>query len=252
MKIVLATGGFDPIHAGHIHYLREAKKLGDILIAGINSDEWLIRKKGRAFMSLYERQLIVSAIDCVDAAYRFDDTDGSACALIKDMQLQYPNDEIIFANGGDRNVHNIPEFQVPNVEFAFGVGGNNKMNSSSWLLDEWKSPKTLRNWGQFRVIYDVPSTKVKELVIEPKHSLSLQRHAKRSEYWFVSEGRCDVKGTLSNGYSLPTQLLTKHSTHHVPVGEWHQLCNPYDEPCKIVEIQYGEECVEDDIERKNA
>lgn len=252
MKVVLATGGFDPIHAGHVRYLQESKKLGDLLIVGLNSDAWLTRKKGRPFMKIDDRFAVISSMACADKVIEFNDDTNNSLDAIRIVKEMYPNDTIIFANGGDRNSSNIPELQVPNIEFAFGVGGDHKMNSSSWLLDEWKAPKTIRDWGQYRVIYDVSSTKVKELTIEPKHSLSLQRHTKRSEYWFVSEGRCDVKGTLSNGYPLPTQLLTKHSTHHVPVGEWHQLCNPYDEPCKIVEIQYGEECVEDDIERKYA
>lgn len=250
MKIVLVTGGFDPIHSGHISYLQEAKNLGDILIVGLNSDMWLMRKKGKPFMKIDDRLAVISSIGYVNKVIQFNDDSNNSIDAIRIVKELYPNDTIIFANGGDRNASNIPEFQVKDIEFAFGVGGEQKMNSSRWLLDEWKAPRTIRNWGQYRVIYDVKGTKVKELTINPNESLSMQKHHRRSEYWFVSEGRCDVRGTLSNGYPLPTQLLTKHSTHHVPVGEWHQLCNPYDEPCKIVEIQYGEECVEDDIERK--
>ena len=167
MKIVLVTGGFDPLHSGHIKYLREAAQLGDKLIVGVNSDNWLERKKGRAFMPLYERQLIVSSIDGVDAAYRFNDDDGSACAFIEDMKAQYPGDEIIFANGGDRTKENIPEMRVNDVEFVFGVGGQDKQNSSSWILGEWKSPKTERPWGYYRVLHEVSGTKVKELTINP-------------------------------------------------------------------------------------
>lgn len=142
-KIILATGGFDPLHSGHIAYLKAAKELGDMLIVGVNSDEWLTRKKGRAFMNQYERMLVVSELACVDAAYKFDDRDGSARAFIKDMRKQYPTSIIIFANGGDRLDTNIPEMDVdlPNVKFAFGIGGFNKLNSSSEILENWIADK---------------------------------------------------------------------------------------------------------------
>lgn len=249
MKIVICTGGFDPIHSGHIEYLREARTLGDQLIVGVNSDAWLERKKGRPFMPHRERMLVVSALDCVDAAYQFNDNDGSARELLKSMKAQYPKDEIIFANGGDRTDKNIPEMDIDGVKFVFGVGGFNKANSSSWILAEWKAPKTERQWGYYRVLHDVPGMKVKELTIDPGKSLSMQRHDNRSEYWIVSEGQAVVKSRLDGGYQLPSVTLRKHVEYHISTRDWHQLCNPFDEPCKIVEIQYGERCDEDDIER---
>lgn len=250
MKIVLVTGGFDPLHSGHVEYFKAAKALGDVLIVGINSDAWLERKKGRAFMPWRERYMIVSKIKYVDQATYFNDDDGSATQFIEDMKKQYPNDEIIFANGGDRTVTNIPEMNVKGVVFKFGVGGENKANSSSWILEEWKAPKTERSWGYYRVLHEVEGTKVKELTVEPGQSISLQKHNHRSEFWFVSEGECEVFSTMANGYALPITKLAKHKYHYIPAGEWHQVRNPYDVPCKIVEIQYGEECVEEDIERK--
>ena len=77
MKIVVATGGFDPLHGGHINYLKEARKLGDQLIVGVNSDEWLERKKGKPFMSLKERSLIIESLSFVDHVIDFDDHDNS-------------------------------------------------------------------------------------------------------------------------------------------------------------------------------
>jgi len=251
MKYVVCTGGFDPIHSGHIAYLEEARKLGDHLIVGVNSDSWLVRKKGRAFMPVQERTAIVQGLKCVDRVMTWDDSDGSAIRLLEELKKNYPFAEIIFANGGDRTATNIPEMSVKDIVFKFSVGGDNKANSSSWILQEWKSPKTERAWGYYRVLHDVAGTKVKELTIEPGQSLSMQRHEHRAEYWHVSEGRCIVEQQIENGYNLPPVELDTHKNIHIPLGGWHRLCNPYDIPCRIVEIQYGIKCDETDIERRN-
>ena len=137
-RIVLVTGGFDPLHSGHIAYFNAAKKLGDILIVGVNSDDWLTQKKGRSFMPIHERVTIVENLSVVDGCILFDDQDGSAKEAIRNVRQLYPTDQIIFANGGDRTHTNIPEMSVEdnNIEFVFGVGGEDKKNSSSWILNE--------------------------------------------------------------------------------------------------------------------
>jgi cytidyltransferase-like protein len=255
-RIVLVTGGFDPLHSGHIQYFKRAKELGDVLYVGVNSDEWLTRKKGRPFMPLDERLRIIQELRMVDYTIKFNDNDGSARNAIKLVREMHPKDRIIFANGGDRTQDNIPEMDVnddlryKNVEFVFGVGGTDKVNSSSWILEEWKAPKTKRPWGYYRVLHDVPGMKVKELTVNPKSSLSMQKHKKRSEYWIVSEGSCVVNSMTDNGYFLPPTNLNIHEDHYVPVKEWHQLQNISNTPCRIVEIQYGEDCDESDIERQ--
>ena len=251
-KIVLVTGGFDPIHSGHISYFEQAKKLGNILVVGVNSDAWLTRKKGAPFMPLSERTNIVRNLKMVDFVIDFDDSDGSAKNAIEMVRQSYPRDEIIFANGGDRTNDNIPEMDVAgsNTKFVFGVGGFNKANSSSWILEEWRAPKTERPWGYYRVLHNVSGMKVKELTVNPGCSLSVQRHWHRAEYWIVSEGRCVVKTQLDGGYQLPSVTLDRHYEYKINVAEWHQLTNPFDAPCRIVEVQYGENCIEDDIERK--
>lgn len=245
-KIVLVTGGFDPLHSGHIAYLKAAKQLGDILVVGVNSDTWLARKKGQAFMPLLERTAIIRELACVDFVIDFDDGDNTARHAIWMVRQSYPQDQIIFANGGDRTATNIPEMDVndTNLEFAFGVGGENKANSSSWILQEWKAPKTERQWGYYRVLHEAPGMKVKELTVEPGRSLSMQRHAQRREYWVVEEGQCKVETDTG------TLLLDTHQTIDIPVGAWHQLSNPFEKPCRIVEIQYGDACEESDIERR--
>jgi cytidyltransferase-like protein len=251
--IVLVTGGFDPLHSGHLKYFREAKKLGDMLIVGINSDLWLTKKKGRPFMPVWERYEIINNLKMVDQTVVVaDDPDGSCTTFIKETLELFPDAEIIFANGGDRTKENIPEMQVqdPRLSFVFGVGGEDKVNSSSWILTEWKAPKTERPWGYYRVLHEVPGMKVKELTVNPGHSLSMQRHQNRAEYWIVSEGRANVNSMMPGGYSLPTTEIALHEEYKVSINEWHQLTNPHPEPVKIVEIQYGLECDEEDIERK--
>ena len=137
--IVIATGGFDPIHSGHINYLSEAKSLGDLLCVGVNSDAWLTRKKGKYFLPWNERAAIVEHLKPVDRVMDFDDYDGSARDAIRQVRKLYPEDKIMFVNGGDRTSENIPEMSIedPNLEFVFGVGGDYKQNSSSWILKAW-------------------------------------------------------------------------------------------------------------------
>jgi cytidyltransferase-like protein len=251
-KLVLVTGGFDPLHSGHISYFKAAKQLGDLLVVGVNSDSWLTRKKGMPFMPFDERMNIVKNIKDVDYVLEFNDDDNSAKYAITLARQTWPNYQIIFANGGDRTDKNIPEMDLTydNLEFAFGVGGFNKANSSSRILQEWKAPKTERPWGYYRVLHEVPGMKVKELTVNSGKSLSMQRHNLRSEYWIVSEGQCIVNSQTNSGYLLPSKILNRHEEYKISVTEWHQLTNPFENPCKIVEIQYGEQCVEEDIERK--
>lgn len=137
--VVIVTGGMDPIHEGHIEYIKAAKNLGDILVVGLNSDSWLERKKGKAFQNFKTRSAIVESIRYVDKVIDFNDDDGSARDAIAKVQKEYgPYCRYIFANGGDRTATNIPEMEgTENVIFAFGVGGENKLNSSSKIIEEW-------------------------------------------------------------------------------------------------------------------
>jgi len=252
-SIVIVTGGFDPIHSGHIEYIKAARTYGRVMV-GLNSDAWLKRKKGSEFMNFDERKSIVENLKDVMGVIEFDDSDNTACDAIEKVKSLFPNNKIIFANGGDRNSDNIPEMERfkddPTVEFIFGVGGTDKKNSSSWILQEWKAPKTERNWGYYRVLHEVPGMKVKELTVDPGKSLSMQKHDHRSEYWIVSEGTAVVNSCLDGGYTIPPKTLTYHQETQIPAGSWHQLVNMGNTPCRIVEIQYGDKCIEEDIVRK--
>ena len=259
-NIVLVTGGFDPLHKGHIRYFQRAKELGDLLYVGINSDAWLTNKKGRPFLPLIERSTIIQNLKMVDFVIEFpDDPEWSAKNAIKMVREMHPDDTIIFANGGDRNAENIPEMELKNdprydnLVFAFGIGGEEKMNSSSWILEEWKLPKTVRPWGYYRVLHEPNiDCKVKELTVLPGLCLSMQKHEKRSEFWFVSEGEASVYTVSKTSTDVEHRgFYKKFDWLHIEQGEWHRLCNETEKPLRIIEIQYGEACFEDDIERRN-
>jgi D-beta-D-heptose 7-phosphate kinase/D-beta-D-heptose 1-phosphate adenosyltransferase len=254
MKIVLVTGGFDPLHSGHIAYFKAAKALGDMLLVGVNSDAWLTRKKGSPFMPYKERADIIDNIKCVDGiVYDFDDADGSSKDAILEVRKHFPEDTIIFANGGDRTPTNIPEMDIQdnNLEFVFGVGGEDKKNSSSWILQEWKTPKTERPWGYYRVLHeDGPHVKVKELTVDPGKSLSMQRHQYRHEHWFVTEGTATVNTLDADENIVMKNFVMKNMQTYIGHKEWHQLVNQSNAPLKVIEIQFGEQCIEEDIERK--
>ena len=254
MRLIVVSGGFDPIHSGHIEYIKSAKTHGDRVIVALNSDEWLAKKKGKFFMPFDERKVILESISYVDEVINFDDDEMGSCinALYKIKDL-YPNDEIYLANGGDRNKNNIPEMSVPGINFIFSVGGENKKNSSSWILNKWQFYYEERQWGSFFNLFETKNIKVKELIVDPRKSMSFQRHLKRNEIWLVSKGSCEVNSSTSNSKLKSKKIkLNKFDHYLVPIGKWHQIVNPYSKPTHIIEIQYGEECVEDDIERINA
>ena len=136
----IVSGGFDPIHEGHIEMIKASAAASDGVIVLVNSDAWLCRKKGKNFQNMKTRKTILEDLKGVIDVLEFDDTDNSACDGIRKARAKYPDDKLVFANGGDRGKDNIPEIPVCNechVELAFGVGGDNKANASSWILDEW-------------------------------------------------------------------------------------------------------------------
>tara|TARA_B100000963_G_scaffold350529_2_gene360896 strand:- start:6737 stop:7513 length:777 start_codon:yes stop_codon:yes gene_type:complete len=250
MKISVVSGGFDPIHSGHISYINSAKKFGDYLIIALNSDDWLRKKKGKEFMPFEERKSVLENIKNVDEVLDFEDDDlGSCIKALEKIKAKFPDEEIIFCNGGDRGKENIPEMSVSGITFEFSVGGDEKKNSSSWILKNWKYEKERRVWGEFFNLFEDDQVKVKELIIEPKKGMSLQKHHKRSEIWLVSYGKCLVNYSKVSPNEIEEIALDKHNSLHVELGDWHQITNPFNETCKIIEIQYGKETIEEDIER---
>lgn len=291
-KIIVITGGFDPLHSGHLEYIKSAMRTSAFVVVGLNSDDWLIRKKGKYFMPFEERYEIVSSLYATGAVIGFDDTDDTALNAIRKVRELCPENTIIFGNGGDRDLINSPETAIEddNVEFVFGLGGDNKKNSSSWILEEWKSPRTTRPWGYYRVLHntqektnrevdvdildraltsmsmhaDIPvsaieksylakiggQVKTKELTINPNQAISYQKHAYRNELWFISEGTALVNvSDYSDIDTLNSKRYNQYDTIQIPAGKYHKITNPTVNPLRIVEIQYGIYCEEDDIER---
>lgn len=250
MKIIIVSGGFDPIHSGHIAYFKAAKKLGDKLVVALNSDDWLVNKKGKFFMPFDERKVIIENLSSVDSVINFlDDDKGSATNALIKVKDMYPNDDIAFANGGDRNQGNITEMSVEGIEFLFSVGGDDKKNSSSWILKKWQYYHEERLWGSFYNLFEGDQVKVKELIVMPGKGMSFQKHFKRHEIWMVSKGSCIVNYSKDDPNNKKNVQLNKFEHYLVPLGDWHQITNPFKEICHLIEIQYGEECIEDDIER---
>ena len=140
--IILVSGGFDPIHSGHIYLIANASKYGDVVVL-LNSDAWLIQKKGKEFLPYKEREMIMNALKSVIDVIAFDDSDKTCIDGIRKAIEKYPNRKIKFANGGDRNDNTspLPEkvyCEQNKVKVLWGIGGNNKANSSSWILKKWR------------------------------------------------------------------------------------------------------------------
>ena len=106
-----------------------------------------------------------------------------------------------------------------------------------------------RPWGYWRVLYHIGNTKVKELVVKPGHSLSMQKHQHRNEYWHVVEGEATIKLEYPHN-EIRSSTIYKNHHFSISLGVWHQLVNNGDTLLTIIEIQHGEKCEEDDIERK--
>ena len=250
-KVVVVTGGFDPLHSGHIAYFKAARELGDHLVVGVNSDEWLTRKKGRPFMPFEERAAIIKELECVDEVIGFNDADDTANhAIMQVLSTKGSQTKVIFANGGDRSRDNIPEMKYTDVEFVFGVGGEDKKNSSSWILKEWSQPTVERAWGRYTVLDSGNGWATKKLEFYEGHALSDQRHFKRSEHWHVVDGVINMFLEDKSGNRTNT-LLTPGDSIDIPTGYWHKAVNLDNKSAKVIEVWMGNELTEDDIERRD-
>ena len=146
-NIIIVSGGFDPVHKGHIRMFREAANFGANVIVGLNSDDWLTRKKGKPFMKWEERAEILESCKFVNQVIPFDDSDDTASDAIKRVFDMYNADSsdynIYLANGGDRKLGNVPELDICrelDVVMLWNFGGG-KIQSSSDLTKNWEIKK---------------------------------------------------------------------------------------------------------------
>ena len=237
---IIISGGFDPIHIGHLRMIKDASKLGKKLIVIANCDRFLVDKKGFAFMPIEERLEILESFHGVDRAVESIDEDMTVCKTIE--WLAKDEDIACFANGGDRkNEADIPESVVCKkygIEMEFNVGGGKIQSSSSLVGGEVKKP-----WGSYKTFEKGDGYLLKRMTVNPGEILSLQSHENRSEFWYVSEGIATVECD-DNVFDLK-----KHESTNIPQKSKHRLSNNSNEVLKVIEVQIGDLLSEKDITR---
>lgn len=215
--VVAVSGGFDPVHVGHIEMFKLARKLGDRLVVILNNDNWLVDKKGFAFMDEAERIRILSAIKEVDdifvTCHKKGDPDRSICKALEELKPD------IFANGGDRkSTKDIPETATCKklgIKMIFGLG--DKVQSSSWLTKKLSTQVVQKPWGYMQTYRSEKNWWLKTLTVCPGQRLSLQSHKKRGEIWVVVEGKAQVQLGDKIVRAAPFQIISikKHQKHRI-------------------------------------
>lgn len=247
-KVVAVSGGFDPVHIGHVRMFEAARKLGDRLTVIVNNDNWLRKKKGHVFMPEAERVEIIRAFRSVDEVmltnHAPDDADMSVC---RKLALLRP---AVFANGGDRTDANTPEqilCEQLGIETAYNVGDGGKVQSSSWMIagavDAMK--RNERPWGWFLNHHSMSGVHLKTLHVNAGARLSLQRHQHRSETWVLVSGDAQAFAGPTPDTLEERELAVNHP-YYVPAGTIHRLASK--NGGVLVEISYGQ-FDENDIER---
>ena len=244
MKKVVVSGGFDPVHIGHLRLFIQARKLGDHLTVILNSDNFLLNKKGFLFMPIEERKEILMGFASVDKVIESIDEDNTVVKSIEKLAKENAID--IFANGGDRkNIKDIPEYEICKkhaIEMIFDIGGG-KIQSSSDLVNPFLNHEEERPWGNFENLLEEKNFLVKKLTIEPSQKLSLQYHKKRAEYWVIVRGKGLITIENQQIYCEPG------STFFIEKKKKHRVENIGSENLEIIEIQMGDNISEGDIVR---
>tara|TARA_A100001015_G_scaffold308582_1_gene406453 strand:- start:6548 stop:7306 length:759 start_codon:yes stop_codon:yes gene_type:complete len=244
MKKIIVSGGFDPLHIGHLRMFQEARKLGDYLIVIVNSDDFLLKKKGFIFMPSQERKEIIEGLSCVDEVVDAIDKDHTVSQTI--ASICKDNHTYLFANGGDRaKPDSIPESDIcdkNNVQLIFNIGGE-KIQSSSDLLKPFINTVEQKPWGYYEVYSEEKNYLVKKMVLSEGKLISLQSHNHRNEIWTIAQG--EGKFTISDKEIIGE----KGSTFKIDKKEIHRIENIGKGNLVVIETQIGDQISEEDIIR---
>jgi len=239
-ECIVVSGGFDPVHVGHLRMFKAASALVPNLIVIVNNDNFLIEKKGYIFMPIAERMEIIEGFGVVDMVVESIDTDLTVCKTLE--WLSKKENVKIFANGGDRDSKDaIPEAEIceqNNITMKFNVGGGKIQSSSSLVSNEIIKP-----WGSYKTFEKNKGFLVKRITVAPGETLSLQSHKHRSEHWLVASGVATVECDGEKIY------LNQFESISIPLGVKHRLLNESQKFLQIVEVQFGKHLSEEDITR---
>jgi len=243
----IVSGGFDPVHVGHLRMFQDAKNLANKVILLLNNDEWLIKKKGKPFMNESQRKEILDGFESVSEVIIQNSSEKSSSQAIKDFVLKNPNKAICYCNGGDRsNIENIREADMckkHGVSLEFRVGGEEKIESSSELTKNYLGNVEKRPWGDYHIIAKNTGYQIKEIKVSQGSKLSLQKHENRSEFWQIIKGESKITIESDEHY------LKEKEHIYIPKNTVHRIENIGREELIFIEIQLGDDLKEEDIIR---
>ena len=243
----LVSGGFDPVHVGHLRMFQDAKNLSENVIVLLNNDEWLMKKKGKPFMNEGQRKEILDEFKSISKVIIQTKSDRSSSRAIEEFVHNNPDKTVCYCNGGDRsNIRNIREADICKklgVTLEFGIGGNTKIESSSQLSKNYLGNVEERPWGNYHIIAKNKGYQIKEIIVSKGSKLSLQKHSGRSEFWQIVKGESKITIEENKHY------LKEKEHIYIPKNTIHRIENIGKDELIFIEIQLGKNLKEEDIIR---